>query len=181
MQATESTTYKSPSFNKQYTGATDAGLLRGGYHFAIPSSSSGAKQAEYFLARGGGWSNDGKTLPGMLDMEYNPYGNDQCYGLSKAAMVSWIKDFDATYHKKTGRHPMIYTSKSWWDLCTGGATDFSKTCPLVLARYASSAGAVPGGWPTYSFWQNSDKYKYGGDSEIWNGSEANLKKFAKGG
>lgn len=180
MQATEGTDYTSPSFNKQYSGATDAGIIRGGYHFALPASSSGAKQAEHFVAHGGGWSDDGKTLPGMLDMEYNPYGDDQCYGLSNADMVSWVKDFVNTYKEKAGRPPMIYTSNSWWTQCTGDATDFSKDCPLVLARYASSAGTVPGGWSTYSFWQNSDAYKYGGDSEIWNGSEASLKKFAKG-
>lgn len=117
----------------------------------------------------------------MLDMEYNPYGSDQCYGLSNADMVSWIKDFADTYNSKAGRYPMIYTTADWWNSCTGGSSAFSNDCPLVLARYASSAGSVPGGWPTYSFWQNSDSYSYGGDSDIWNGDEASLKKFAKGG
>jgi hypothetical protein len=40
-------------------------------------------------------------------------------------------------------------------------------------------GTIPGGWPYQSFWQNSDSYTYGGDSEIWNGSLDNLKTFAK--
>lgn len=51
--------YTNPDFSKQYTGATNEGLIRGGYHFARPGSSSGAAQANYFLAHGGGWSADG--------------------------------------------------------------------------------------------------------------------------
>jgi GH25 family lysozyme M1 (1,4-beta-N-acetylmuramidase) len=61
--------YVSPQFNKQYTGATNVGLIRGGYHFARPGVSSGAAQANFFIAHGGGWSGDGRTLPGALDLE----------------------------------------------------------------------------------------------------------------
>jgi GH25 family lysozyme M1 (1,4-beta-N-acetylmuramidase) len=45
----------------------------------------------------------------MLDIEYNPNGAT-CYGLSQAAMRSWIKDFGETYKAKAGRYPMIYTT-----------------------------------------------------------------------
>ncbi|EPQ50439.1 hypothetical protein GLOTRDRAFT_133990 [Gloeophyllum trabeum ATCC 11539] len=90
------------AFSGQYTGATDAGLVRGAYHFAHPHASSGATQAKYFLAHGGGWSGDGITLPGALDIEYNPNGAE-CYGLSAAAMVSCIQDFSNTHHASTGR------------------------------------------------------------------------------
>ncbi|KAI6101313.1 glycoside hydrolase superfamily [Pisolithus croceorrhizus] len=52
-KAIEGTSYISPTFNSQYTGATDAGRIRGGYHFAHPDESNGATQADYFLAHGG--------------------------------------------------------------------------------------------------------------------------------
>jgi hypothetical protein len=52
----------SSSFSSQYTGATNAGLIRGAYHFAHPDSSSGAAQAKFFLAHGGGWSADGRFI-----------------------------------------------------------------------------------------------------------------------
>jgi GH25 family lysozyme M1 (1,4-beta-N-acetylmuramidase) len=45
--------YTNPDFSSQYTGATNAGLIRGGYHFARPDVSSGASQASYFLSNGG--------------------------------------------------------------------------------------------------------------------------------
>lgn len=178
-QATEGTTYIDKSFSSHYDGATSAKLIRGGYHFAHPDSSSGATQAEYFLAHGGGWTNDGQTLPGMLDIEYNPSGST-CYGLSASDMVSWIKDFGDTYKSKTGRPPMIYSTADWWKTCTGDSTAFSADYPLVLAQYASSISTVPGGWPFQDFWQNDDSYTYGGDSDLWNGTEEQLVTFAKG-
>jgi len=49
----DTSAYKSTEFNSQYTGATNAGLIRGVYHFARPDVSSGAAQANYFLANGG--------------------------------------------------------------------------------------------------------------------------------
>ncbi|KAJ8693935.1 hypothetical protein PTI98_008876 [Pleurotus ostreatus] len=104
IKATEGTTFISSSFSSQYVGATNAGFIRGAYHFAHPDSSSGAAQANFFLAHGGGWSPDGITLPGALDIEYNPNGAE-CYGLSAAAMVAWIHDFSNTYHAATGRFP----------------------------------------------------------------------------
>ncbi|KAF8636215.1 hypothetical protein AX17_003701 [Amanita inopinata Kibby_2008] len=103
IKATEGTGYTNPYFSSQYTGATKAGFIRGGYHFARPDISTGATQANYFLAHGGGWSGDGITLPGALDIEYNPYGAE-CYGKSASSMTSWVHDFSNTYHSHTTRY-----------------------------------------------------------------------------
>jgi GH25 family lysozyme M1 (1,4-beta-N-acetylmuramidase) len=115
----------------------------------------------------------------MLDIEYAPSGNE-CYGLSASSMVSWITDFVDTYHSKTGRYPLIYSTNDWWSSCTGNSNAFSQNSPLVLARYGDSAGTIPGGWPFETIWQNADSYKYGGDSDIFNGDETQLKKIASG-
>lgn len=178
IKATEGTSYKSPSFSSQYTGATNAGLIRGAYHFAHPNSGSGASQAKYFLANGGGWSNDGRTLPGMLDLE-SVSGTATCYGLSQSAMVSWIKDFGTTYHASTGRYPMIYTNAGWWNQCVASSA-FAADYPLVVANYGVSSPKIPTGFSTYSFWQYADSGKYPGDQDTWNGSAASLKTFARG-
>ncbi|MCJ1317994.1 hypothetical protein MMC15_003321 [Xylographa vitiligo] len=179
IKATEGTTYIDPTFSSHYTGATNAGLIRGGYHFAHPDSSSGSTQATFFLAHGGGWSGDGITLPGMLDIEYNPSGAT-CYGLSQSAMVSWIQDFVSSYHSKTTRYPMIYSTNDWWSQCTGESTAFHTTCPLVLASYNSEIGTIPGGWPYQTIWQYADTYTYGGDADRFNGDLAQLKTLATG-
>jgi len=179
IKATEGTSYKSPQFNTQYAGATKAGLIRGGYHFAQPASSSGAAQANYFLANGGGWSSDGRTLPGMLDIEYNPSGAT-CYGLSQSEMVSWINSFVNQYHTKTTQYPLIYTTLDWWKTCTGNSPAFGKKCPLVLARYGSTAGTIPAGWDYETFWQFADSGTFPGDQDLFNGDSAGLKRIAKG-
>lgn len=173
-KATESTSYTNPYFAQQYNGSFNQGFLRGAYHFATPNTASGAAQANYFLAHGGGWSRDGKTLPGALDMEYNPYGAT-CYGLSQAAMTSWILDFHDTYHAKTGRYPVIYTSQSWWNQCV--SADFSSTALLWVARYASSVGALPYNWGFYTVWQYTSSPL---DQDTFNGALDRLQALANG-
>lgn len=154
-------------------------MIRGGYHFAHPDEGTGSAQATFFLANGGGWSDDGITLPGMLDIEYNPSGAT-CYGLSESAMVAWIQSFVSTYYSKTTRYPMIYSTNDWWSQCTGESTAFHTTCPLVLASYNSAIGTIPGGWPYQTIWQYADTYTHGGDSDSFNGDLTGLKKLATG-
>lgn len=199
-KATEGTTYKDPSFTTHTTSARNVSLITGAYHFAHPYPNtntntthphSGKEQANYFLAHGGGWMSDGYTLPGMLDLENNPSKEgDKCYNLSPGQMVGWIREFVDVYKAATGRAPMLYTTAEWWGRCTGDSQVFSgggedggsgEGVPLVLARYNEVPGQVPGGWEGYAFWQNSNRYVFGGDSEVWKGSEEKLRGFAKGG
>ena len=58
----------SPYFQSQWHGATTAGLIRGAYHIARPDQSTGSVQAIYFIAHGGAWTKDGKTLPGAVKL-----------------------------------------------------------------------------------------------------------------
>ncbi len=156
VKASEGLTYRSPTFNSQYSGALSTGMLRGAYHFALPSISGGAAQADYFISSGGGWSPDGKTMPPLLDIEYNPYSSlgNTCYNMSDAAMVGWIRDFSNRMLARTGRLPMIYTTTDWWSQCTGNSGAFGNQ-PLHLANYSTYVGNMPNGWGTYSVWQYS--------------------------
>ncbi|KAF9567093.1 hypothetical protein EC968_003499 [Mortierella alpina] len=179
IQATEGMTDKSPAFISQYAGATKAGLIRGAYHLAHPDQSSGAAQANYFLSNGGGWSADGITLPGALDMEDPPKGQP-CYGLSHQSMVSWIRDFSNTYRSRTGRHPVIYTTTAWWKKCTGNASGFQNNNPLWIARWATSPGQLPAGYGYFTFWQHADRGPNPGNQNRFNGDSAGLSRLAKG-
>ena len=98
-------------------------------------------------------------------------------GLADSA---FLVQFSDRYHSKTARYPMIYTNPSWWKECTGNSAAFKDTNPLVLARWASAVGAIPGGWAAQTIWQNSDSYEFGGDSDFFNGSEEELRRFAMG-
>ncbi|KAH8645624.1 glycoside hydrolase family 25 protein [Xylariales sp. PMI_506] len=174
IKATEGTDYIDATFSQHWQGATAAGFVRGAYHYAHPETTSGAAQAKTFIGHGGGWTTDGKTLPGMLDLE------GSCSNLTVSQMVTWISDFSETYHVVTGRYPMLYTSPSWWQTCTGDSTAFSQTNALVLAHWSTTVGALPGGWSAQTIWQNADTYAYGGDSDIFNGDEDALNNFAAG-
>ena len=82
--------YISPRLSSRYTwvyiGATNTGLLHG-YYFALSDISSWATEAKLFLTHGSGRSADEITLPGILDIEYNPY-RVTCYGLSKSGVIT---------------------------------------------------------------------------------------------
>ncbi|MFD9443010.1 lysozyme [Streptomyces sp. NPDC060006] len=179
VKATESTTYRNPYFDGQYNGAREAGIIRGAYHFALPHRSSGTAQAAYFLRNGGDWRADGWTLPPALDIEYNPYGANKCYGLSKGRIVGWIKAFSDEVKRQTGRRPVIYTNRDWWRTCTGDSPAFADH-PLWLARYSASAGPLPAGWEFWTFWQYDNSGSLPGDQNLFNGSPSRLKRFARG-
>ncbi|MGJ9404331.1 cell wall-binding repeat-containing protein [Arthrobacter sp. KK5.5] len=188
--------YKNPYFPQQYNGSANQGMVRGAYHFAKPAHSSGRDQAIEFMDNGGGWSADGKTLPPLLDIEWNPYTSttypegegDACYGLTPAQMVSWIEDFGSTVEERTGRLPMIYTAQSWWDVCTGDSTAF-KDWPLHVSLVPTAtsvpknARELPEGWTTFNIWQYTFTADLIGstqevDGNVWNGDLATLKDFA---
>jgi GH25 family lysozyme M1 (1,4-beta-N-acetylmuramidase) len=178
-KATEGTHYTNPDFKNQYQGPYKNGIIRGAYHFGIPNNSAGAAQADYFVRHGGGWSADGRTLPGALDIEYNPYGRE-CYGLSKATMTAWIWDFVNEYAYRTGVYPVIYSTYGWWSTCTSSNRGFASYDPLWIAKYASRAGTLPAGYRYYTFWQYADSGSMPGDQDVFNGTYSRLRALAKG-
>ncbi|WP_228717652.1 lysozyme [Allosaccharopolyspora coralli] len=177
VKATEGTGYVNPHFAQQYNGSYDVGMTRGAYHYALPDRSSGAEQAHYFVDHGGGWTPDGRTLPGALDIEYNPYG-ETCYGLGPAEMSDWLAEFSNTYRDRTGRFPAIYTTTDWWNQCTGGNPDFAPNNPLWIARYSEQVDPLPAGWTYETIWQFDDEGVFPGDQNVFNGDVAQLGRFA---
>ena len=190
VKATEGSYFTSDSFNSQYQGSRNVGMIRGAYHFAIPNGSSGSDQARFFVQNGGGWSPDGYTMPPVLDFEFNPYAGrtingfyfgNTCYDMSPSQLASWVRDFGSTMQSLTGRLPVIYTNTSWWRQCLGDPAGFGDY-PLWVASYPGSAtndaGPVPSSWGTYSIWQYSSTGPFAGDSNVWNGTPAQLKEFA---
>ncbi|WP_431711915.1 GH25 family lysozyme [Glutamicibacter uratoxydans] len=195
-QSWPTTVFKDPQFDRNYTQAQQAGVIRGAYHFAMPAHSSGKTQAHEFLGRGGGWSADGQTMPPLLDIEWNPYPEttynagkgDSCYGMTSAQLQSWIQDFGQTIKSATGRLPMIYTAQSWWDDCIGQTSAF-KNWPLHVSIFptadvAKNPRQLPAGWTTFNVWQYTDNSNLLGnsnnvDANVWNGTLTSLQDFAR--
>jgi GH25 family lysozyme M1 (1,4-beta-N-acetylmuramidase) len=181
IKATEGTSYHDPYFSTNYLQAYNQGIIRGAYHYGRPDVSGGAAQADYFASNGGGWSADGLTLPGVLDIEWGTAGEGgDCYGQSQSGMVSWILSFSNEYHARTTRWPVIYTATSWWSECTGNRGDFSSTNPLFVARYASSVGTLPYNWGFQTIWQFADSGTFPGDQDRFNGDYSRVQALALG-
>ncbi|WP_167441795.1 GH25 family lysozyme [Amycolatopsis echigonensis] len=179
MKATESTTYVDPQFTANYAGSANAGILRGAYHFGLPDTSTGAAQAQFFLSHGGGWVADGKTLPPVLDIEYNPYSTADwtgwCYNMTPAQITAWITDFTTTIHDRTNRWPVIYTTNGWWNHCTGNNPGFAHD-PLWIAGTVT----MPASWTDYTFNQTASSGTFPGDQDVFNGSVSDLQALATG-
>ncbi|GAA1030963.1 hypothetical protein GCM10009565_69010 [Amycolatopsis albidoflavus] len=179
MKATESTTYTDPQFATNYAGAANAGILRGAYHFGLPDTSTGAAQAQFFLSHGGGWVSDGRTLPPVLDIEYNPYSTADwtgwCYNMTPAQITAWITDFTTTIHDRTNRWPVIYTTNGWWNHCTGNNPGFAHD-PLWIA----AAITMPASWTDYTFAQTTTSGTFPGDQDVFNGTLTDLQTLAAG-
>ncbi|HEX2392657.1 MAG TPA: GH25 family lysozyme [Solirubrobacterales bacterium] len=181
IKATEGTAYRDPSFSTNYLQAYSQGIIRGAYHYARPDNSGGAAQADYFATHGGGWSADGLTLPGALDIEWGSatQGGD-CYGLSQSAMVAWIRAFSMEYRARTTRWPVIYTSTRWWTECTGNRGAFSSTNPLWVARRSSTVGVLPYNWSYQTIWQYAFSGTFPGDQDRFNGDYSRVRALALG-
>lgn len=168
IKATESTDYHSGEFDQQWNGSYRVGLIHAAYHYATPDSASGKAQADYFVDNGGGQTGDGRTLPGVLDIEDNVYGPDKCYGFTSDQMVSWIHDFINEYHARTGWWATINTFTEWWNDCTGGSTEFAAKDALWINNHGTSPGSLPAGWKTYFVWQWADTGVFPGDQDVMN-------------
>ena len=160
VKVTEGNYYRNPFALGDLAGAAQAGLAVAAYAFAVPDgdgrrgSTSPVSQADYLLSQLGGHAS---TVPLMLDIEYDPYVSsdhtNECYGLSRAAMVSWITAFAGQIQARTGRQPIIYTPPSWWATCTGNSTAFSGD-PLWVPDFSSSGSpSSTASWADWSFWQ----------------------------
>ncbi|MFY9668318.1 MAG: GH25 family lysozyme [Trebonia sp.] len=157
IKTTEGNYYVNPYAISDIVSAMSAGLYATVYHFAIPNITTGAVQAQFAL-KYSKYRSGGRALPLMLDIEYDPYVStdhtNECYGLSAAAMRTWISSFVSTARSATGQYPIIYTTANWWDTCTGSSTAFGAD-PMWVAAYGVSSPPMPAGWRAYTFWQYS--------------------------
>ncbi|WP_114454778.1 GH25 family lysozyme [Halopolyspora algeriensis] len=151
--ATDGQSFTNPMFEEQFQGAKEAGLLTGAYHFARPTGSAVA-QADRLVNTMGN-TEDGKTLPPVLDMEVSPSGGS-CYGKSSGEMHTWMQTFLDRVKERTGEKGIVYANPSFWSNCMDGSDAFSEY-PLWVAAYQVDQPSIPGGWDKYTFWQFTHK------------------------
>lgn len=172
-KATEGIGYTDPDYKFDIVSAKANGFLVGSYHF-FRCQYDTLKQAALFLNTIKGMPMD---LPPVVDIEESVIG----YGWKNYQTA--IKLFLDTIEGATGKKPIIYTSKNFWQY-TGYPT-WANQYPLWVAHYSTAITAplMPVGWDKWTFWQWSEAGKNivnpfdGVDLNYFNGNYDDLLKF----
>lgn len=172
-KATQGNYYVNPFFGQQYNGSYDAGLVHGAYHWTEPGNGDPVAECDYFLNNGGAWSDDGRTMPGMLDVEDNPNG------LGQADLQAWVSAWIDHYRAQTGRTPVVYTGAWFWDEQVG-PNWAPANVPLHVSHYKPEAPVgteIPGTWNAWEIWQYQAEGTFAGDQNVWYGSKERFDAF----
>jgi GH25 family lysozyme M1 (1,4-beta-N-acetylmuramidase)/LysM repeat protein len=183
IKASESTSYKDPTFDDNWFGAKSAGLLRGAYHF-FRCNADARKQADSFIDYVKSFHDDGE-LPPVLDLE--THDGQRRDKIIPAAKI-WLERVETAFDKK----PIIYSGKfflqDYFSEASGGPPSWAKDYPLWLAQYPNQyvsgmEPSLPRGWFRWTFWQYSEKGRINGinasvDLNVFNGALEELYKLA---
>ncbi len=166
IKSSQGSTWTDARFAEHFARFKELTILRGAYHFPNLLSDNVTEEANCFLdsCKSGGlnWKEKG-VLPPVYDVEpLNETQAKQFPAQSKnitARMKKWLE----TVEKKTGRTPIIYTSRRVWDELLLSPKGFNKY-PLWVANYGTNLKEpkLPSIWKNYAFWQFLDKWTIGG-------------------
>lgn len=165
IKASEGILLVDPYFQRNWKQASEAGLIRGAYHYFKPKKS-GLWQANLFLQAVSFESGD--LLP-VADIE-------ETGGKSKAELQSNLKVFLKRIEKKLGVKPIIYTGYRFYlDNLKGDFDEY----PVWVAHYYREKPKSDVKW---KFWQHSDKARINGivynvDMNVFNGGIAEWEKL----
>ena len=166
IKASEGMTYKDDAFERNYRGASEAGLKVGAYHF-FRKNRTGQQQAENFLAAIG---NKHFDLPLVIDLE-DDWGNGAT--VSRQIAIERVMDMIEILNGK-GYQVMIYTNLDGYNkyykdllgdhdlwLCSFTSPDLLPTLPHCIQQF-SHEGTVNG------VNGNVDLNVFRGSSSEWN-------------
>ena len=164
-------TYLDSKFDQNWSGMKAAGIIRGAYQFFEPGEDPG-QLADILLNKMGPLG--AGDLPPTLDVEATG-------GQSAATITAHIHTWMDKVQAATGRVPLIYTGKYFWnDNVQSG--DFAGN-PLWLAAYVSPCPNTPDPWGGWTMWQHNDNGSYPGiggavDVDVFNGTIDQLNALA---
>lgn len=165
-KASQGTTFVDDTFRRNTRNARAAGLAAGAYHF-FDYRKGGVAQAKHYLATLKATSGLSGLLPLVVDVETLTSLGTPDKALARARLHALLDELYA----RTGRYPMIYTSRFMWDKVVGGATSFG-AYPLWVACWKCDTVYLPRGWSGWDFWQWG-QFKTGGkklDGNVWRSS-----------
>lgn len=139
-------------FTYNWKATAQVGLLRGAYHYYLPTQSAVA-QAEKFLSRVCG--PDGKyqgDLPPVLDVEDPPTG------ISREKFHSDIHQWLDLVEQRTGQKPILYSGATFYRV---NLFPEFKSYPLWVAHYQKNQPSIPH-TQSWDVWQFTDKARING-------------------
>ena len=178
MKATESTTYTDTAFATNWAGAAaPSGIYRGAYHFARPSTASGSAAKQAALLR-----LQGRLVPGPRHAAPGPRprGHRRARRRPRCAPGSqtWLTRRRAAH--RPDADPLLLAV--FWET-TSATAPLSPATRCGSRTTRSSSPRVPGGWPTWTFWQRTSSGSVSGisgnvDMNRFNGTTAQLAALA---
>jgi len=168
-------TYLDTHFDTNWAEMKRVGLIRGAYQFFRPGQDVN-RLADIVIGKVGRLG-DG-DLPVTIDVEATD-------GQSAATIVSKMKTWIAKVEAGTGKKPIIYSGKYFWQDNVGNSKDFLDHL-LWIPAYGPTCPNLPDGvWSTWAFFQYTDSSTVPGisggvDGDKFNGSLADLQRLAGG-
>jgi GH25 family lysozyme M1 (1,4-beta-N-acetylmuramidase) len=146
MKASEGVTYRDAYFADNWRLARSVGLVRGAYHYALPSLHLGHEEAAFFLQVVGDSGGIQVVDDAVLDLE-DP---DVAAGVD---LLPWLLDFLGSCERVLGFDALIYSSLAY--LTEHKLVDRPELAGrrLWLADWGASSPVVVGGWSPPVLWQ----------------------------
>ncbi|MFO0760273.1 MAG: GH25 family lysozyme [Byssovorax sp.] len=163
--------YMDKKFEQNWPAMKAAGIIRGAYQFFEPGDDPNALADIMIQKMGPLGAGD---LPPTLDVEVT---GGQSPATIAANIHVWVDKVSAA----TGRSPLIYTGKYFWN-DNVGSFDFAGL-PLWLAAYVQPCPNTPDPWNGWTMWQYNDNGQIPGigplvDVDMFNGTMADLQALA---
>jgi lysozyme len=169
-------TYMDTKFDANWPAMKSVGLIRGAYQFFEPATDP-IVQANIVISKVGKLA-DG-DLPVTCDVEATG-------GQSAATIISHLHTWMDAVEKGTGKKPIIYTGKYFWQDNVANTKEFNDHI-LWIAAYGPTCPNLPdAAWSDWKFFQYTDKASVSGisggvDGDKFNGTLEDLQKLAGGG
>ncbi|TMI82839.1 MAG: glycoside hydrolase family 25 protein [Bacteroidetes bacterium] len=161
IKATEGIGNVDPQFKRNWKRSKDAGMIRGAYHFFLPTKD-GRMQAQNFIKAVNLNTGD---LPPVLDIE-------QTYGVTKEILRSEVREWLTIVETNYNVRPIIYTNIDFYKQNLGEEFD---NYPLWVAHYYQPR--QPRIKRDWVFWQHNDNGRVNGvlsavDFDVFSGDSA---------
>ena len=160
-----------PTFANNMENGVRADMLMGAYHYARPDLNPDAQvEAACFLQTAGRYLTAGYLRP-VLDVEIGAE-------LGKQTLTQWVHAWMDAVKRHTGVEPIVYTYSNFTRNFDVSVIRYD----LWLAHYTHDPDTEPnsGLWPTWAFWQYTDRGSVPGvsdpsiDLNLFNGDLARL-------